>query len=291
MRLVKFMYVCGAVVLACLIPVKQANAVSLENKIQNLVAQAPPQVTRLSPLPQSLEIMAVTDATTLVDKKGGVFALSHINVPESQNLAAMDHLRALTHDKMLRGFQSRDEKTGRINRKGQSLVHLVRRTDNVWVQGSLVRNGFAYVDPIPPSPILDDLMKWENEARQNKRGLWVDKNAILSPTTAQTALYRFAVIEGRVEKVALQRNGIYLNFGKNWKDDFTVFIPSALRSQFAREAIQLTSLGGVSIRVRGVVEKNNGSMITLASPRQLEILDRIKRTNIPTPQKPTQTKP
>ncbi len=258
-----------------------------QEKINLYAVKAPPALNRMSQIPQPLEIIAITDSVTAVDKRGAVFFFFFFYVPESENIAAMNLLSLLTKKNVMRGFQSRDPKAGRLNRKNQNLVQLVRRTDNIWLQASLVNAGLAFFNPESvDANISASLLKFERDAQKNKRGMWAKENIILSPTTAPKALYKFVVIEGKIEKVGLQRNGVYLNFGQNWKNDLTVFIPSSLRTNFARQNIQLTSLENASVRVRGFLTENNGPMITLSNTYQLEILDQQKRMTVPSPPRP-----
>lgn len=276
------------IVLLCFFLAQTSYAQQDQEKVNLYQVKAPPALNRLSQIPQPLEIIAITDSVTLVDKRGDIFSLAGIYVPESENMAAMNLISAITKKNIMRGFQSRDPKSGRLNRKNQNLAQLVRRTDNVWLQASLVNSGLAFFNPESiDGNISESLLKFERDAQKNKRGMWAKENIILSPITATKALYKFVVIEGKIEKIGLQRNGVYLNFGYNWKDDLTIFVPSTLRTQFARQNIQLTSLENASVRVRGFLTENNGPMITLNSTYQLEILDQQKRMTIPSPPRPS----
>ncbi len=82
----------------------------------------------------------------------------------------------------------------------------------------------------------------------------------------------FQLVEGRVATAANVRGRVYLNFGEDWKTDFTVLAPSSVRRMFEKKGIDLALLGGSVVRVRGWVKSWNGPMIELTHPEQLEIL-------------------
>ena len=66
------------------------------------------------------------------------------------------------------------------------------------------------------------------------------------------------------------RGSAYLNFGPDWKRDFTAVIrPEALRV-FTMEGIDPAAYEGRRIRVRGWVESWNGPMIEVTHPEQIE---------------------
>jgi hypothetical protein len=82
----------------------------------------------------------------------------------------------------------------------------------------------------------------------------------------------FQIVEGRVVSAAIIKGRAYLNFGPNWRTDFTFSIAPRERRQFARSGIDLAALTGRRIRGRGWVTLRNGPMIELTHPAQLEIL-------------------
>jgi micrococcal nuclease len=82
------------------------------------------------------------------------------------------------------------------------------------------------------------------------------------------------VVEGRIRKVATVRKTTYLNFGDNWRDDFTITLTSRSRRMFEKTGLSLADLAGKRIRIRGWVKSRNGPMITATHPEQLEILSR-----------------
>jgi micrococcal nuclease len=119
--------------------------------------------------------------------------------------------------------------------------------------------------------LAGDLLAREREARQARRGIWaLDHYAILTPETANRALDQYALIEGRVVRAGEAHGAAYLNFGPDWKTDFTAVIRAPGLRVFAEEEIDVAAYQGRRIRVRGWVESWNGPMIEITHPEQIE---------------------
>ena len=88
----------------------------------------------------------------------------------------------------------------------------------------------------------------------------------------------FQLIEGRVRQVAPRSRRIYVNFGEDWRTDFTA--GAALKAAgFSAEALAaIKALEGRRVRVRGWIERRNGPYIELLHPHQIEAVDDEPRT-------------
>jgi len=146
-----------------------------------------------------------------------------------------------------------------------------------WLQAGLVEAGLARVmtwpDTIMDVPKLYDL---ERAARQAGRGLWASPDyAVRSPDPDPLAQYvdSVQIIEGIITSVADVRGRIYLNFGANYKTDFTITIAKRDRKRFDKVGLDPLSLEGARVRVRGWVELYNGPVIWVDHPDRIEVLD------------------
>lgn len=161
--------------------------------------------------------------------------------------------------------------TDRYNR---ALAHLV--TDSgVWLQGELLKRGLARVYSFADNrALVREMLALEAEARAAKRGIWrLDWYAVTPADDAARRIGDFAVIEGRVVDTAVVRGRGFVNFGHDYKTDFTASIaPRDLRS-FTREGIDLARYKGRLLRIRGWVKSYNGPMIEVTHPEQIEELD------------------
>ena len=82
----------------------------------------------------------------------------------------------------------------------------------------------------------------------------------------------FQIVEGRVLKVAITRRRTYLNFGRDWKRDFTIVVEARFRRAFPERGKRLKKLEGKRVRVRGWLRWRNGPMLTATHPEQIEVL-------------------
>jgi hypothetical protein len=113
----------------------------------------------------------------------------------------------------------------------------------------------------------------ENRARRAGEGLWRDPRFLVrSAAEDMRALGSFQLVEGRVVEAARRADRWYLNFGEDWRTDFTVVVPARALSDFAAAKLDYALKGRV-IRVRGWVESFNGPMIEAVIPEQIEIID------------------
>jgi len=117
----------------------------------------------------------------------------------------------------------------------------------------------------------------ESQARAAGRGLWGHEfYAIRSPDPNSLAQYvdSTQIVEGIVLSAADVRGRIYLNFGVDYKTDFTITIAKKNVKKFTKANIDLLALEGARVRVRGWIELINGPSIWVDHPERLEILDR-----------------
>lgn len=72
--------------------------------------------------------------------------------------------------------------------------------------------------------------------------------------------------------VAVVRGRTFLNYGEDWRSDFTVSIPARDWTRFADAGIVPADYQGRRIRVRGWLKSRNGPMIDITHPEQIEVL-------------------
>ena len=110
--------------------------------------------------------------------------------------------------------------------------------------------------------------------RTAARGMWGDwRYRVLDPISVTKVPDGYRVVEGRVEAVASVGAWTYLNFGADWREDFTVSIHRRDRCRIEAELGALTELAGRQVRVRGWVRRFNGPMIEATYPQQIEPLE------------------
>jgi micrococcal nuclease len=170
----------------------------------------------------------------------------------------------------------------RQDRHGRALAHLVRE-DGLWIQGRMLREGLTRVYTFADNrAIASDLLALEQAARAAKRGIWSHPfYAIRTPEEAAKLIGTFQIVEGRVMAVAKKGERTYLNFGADWKSDFTVALDADAQRLVAQARLDPRRLEGRTVRVRGWLIARNGPMIELTHPEALEsetAIDRPRRS-------------
>jgi micrococcal nuclease len=160
-----------------------------------------------------------------------------------------------------------------VDRYGRLLAELTDETGR-WIQGELLAQGLARAYTFPDNRArAADLHKREAEARAARRGIWASPHYRVQQAASEVrALSGFELVEGRVLAVAQNRGRTYLNFGADWRSDFTVAVSDGGRRMFREAGIELGQLEGKQIRVRGWLKFENGPMIEANHPEQIEIL-------------------
>lgn len=163
----------------------------------------------------------------------------------------------------------------RADRHGRVLAHLFR-ADGLWLQGELVSRGLARVYSFADNRLLiERLLAIERRARAARRGIWDHPYyRIRTPGELHDHIGSFQLVEGRVYDVAEVDGRVYLNFGRDWRTDFTVTLPPDARRLFSREGIDPEVYDDHLIRVRGWLERYNGPLIEATHPEQIERLER-----------------
>ena len=161
----------------------------------------------------------------------------------------------------------------RLDRHGRLLAHL-HRADGLWLQGEMLRLGLARVYSFRDNrALVPEMLALEATARDARRGIWADRFYAVRRAEPGAAPYDgFELVVGRVLDVAERRQRSYLNFGADWKTDFTVSIETRHRRLFEAEGWDLATLKGRLVRVRGWVKRFNGPLIEVTHPEQIELL-------------------
>lgn len=161
----------------------------------------------------------------------------------------------------------------RIDRYNRLLAHLFT-ADGTWIQRELLKDGLARVYSFPDNRALaDEMLVHEGASRKQQIGIWrVPYYLVLDTQAAETQINRFALVEGRVLNVAEVRGRAFLNFGDDWKTDFTISIAPKNLKHFRNDGITPVDYKGRRVRVRGWLKSRNGPMIDVTHPEQIEVL-------------------
>ena len=166
-----------------------------------------------------------------------------------------------------------------VDRHGRMLAHLYLdpgpQTAQTWVQGAMLEAGMARVYTFADNRDLAAAMyAREDSARQADRGIWDHPFYQVRGTGELDALIdTFQVVQARVLDVAEVDGRVYLNFGADWRTDFTVTLAPRTARLFAEEGVDVMAYEGARVQVRGWLERYNGPLIEATHPEQIRIMD------------------
>ena len=159
------------------------------------------------------------------------------------------------------------------DRYGRRLAHLYT-LDGGWLQGLLLEQGLARVYSFADNrALISEMLGAEGRARDNRRGIWQHRfYAVLDHQAAAQHIGEYSLVEGLVMSNAVVRGRGYLNFGADYRTDFTISIAPRDLKSFPDPQSTLDIFQGRRVRVRGWLEWRNGPMINVTHPEQIEVL-------------------
>ncbi len=252
-----------------------------------LLAVAAPAAAQLeadAAAPERARAVEIVDGDTLVLEDGLQVRLVGIQAPklplgrpnfQTWPLAeeAKAALSVLALDRELRlAYGGR-----RMDRHGRLLAQLYTAEDGGterWLQGALLEAGMARVYSFADNrALVPEMLALETRARAQRRGIWAHPYyAIRDPEAAAAHIGSFQLVEGRVLEAAVVRGRAYLNFGDDWREDFTITLAPEVRRRFEAEGIDPRHYQATRVRVRGWLKSFNGPMIEVTHPEQIEVL-------------------
>ena len=176
------------------------------------------------------------------------------------------------------------------DRYGRTLAHLFVEQDGerAWVQGELLSSGQARVYGLPGSyACMRELLAHERVAREASRGLWANAAyAVRSARRTRELMRRrnsYEIVAGTAVKVAVTKARTYINFGADWRSDFTAGIEARVLRANPEWAQTLAALEGKRIEVRGWIQYRNGPYIDIEDPSQIAPVDETLPGRSPPP--------
>lgn len=159
------------------------------------------------------------------------------------------------------------------DRYGRRLAHLYT-LDGRWLQGELLERGMARVYSFSDNrALIAQMLDAEERARVSRQGIWQHRfYTVLDHQSAAKHIGEYALVEGVVMDNAVVRGRGYLNFGADYRTDFTISIAPRDLKRFPEAERTLDGFRGLRVRVRGWLEWRNGPMINLTHPEQIEVL-------------------
>jgi endonuclease YncB( thermonuclease family) len=217
-------------------------------------------------------VAAAIDARTLRLDDGREIRLAGIEPADADKAKGAAALAAVIggRDVTLHGADDTPDRYGRQT----AFVFVVG--SEAPVQGELLRQGAVLFSAnVADSACAGTLAAAEATAISAKIGIWSAPTAIKnaeSPGDILAGIGRFTVVEGKVLSVRQSGATTYLNFGRNWTQDFAATISRRMIPGFEAAGLSPKSLENRRIRVRGFVSSRGGPRIEVLRVGQIEVL-------------------
>lgn len=230
-----------------------------------------------------LRVTAVVNAKNLVLENGDKVRLAGIQAPNIESAGPDGRVRAgeplgeearAALARLIGDVPVTVKPVGKARDRHGRIIADVFDAQGRNLQQEMIRLGMAMVYSFPDTrhraPVL---LETERAARAAGRGIWSDpRYRIITAPEAGCCIGSFKLVAGTVQQVATVRDVTYLNFGEDWRNDFTAVINRRDRKYFKDYDIE--ALQGETVRVRGWIYQKNGPAIDLSHPEQIEIVER-----------------
>ncbi len=221
-------------------------------------------------------IMRVERNGVLVMTDGRALHLEGIRLPAAQDRApqaiadeAFNALNTLAKGQVLeaRAVYPKEDRYDRVRAQ-------VFTPDGTWLQIEMLKRGLARVDTAPDrGECYSEFYDAERQARHAVLGLWaLPEFAIRTPENVGADVGTFQVVMGWVKATGVNDGRVYLNFGADWRTDFTVTISQEDMKTFRHMGVDPLLYQGKLIIVRGIVQSLNGPEIEVGNPKQIELV-------------------
>jgi endonuclease YncB( thermonuclease family) len=167
----------------------------------------------------------------------------------------------------------------RTDRHDQLLaqVFVDRGAERLWLQREMVAKGLARVYSYADNRACAlELLAVEGEARAKRLGLWGSSAyrvvKALDLERLGRLIHSYQLVEGKVVAVGEGNGRLYLNFTQDWRRDFTVSVERKDLGAFTASGLDLRTMAGRDLRVRGTLAWRNGPLIEASHPEQIELL-------------------
>ncbi len=223
-------------------------------------------------LGETIAAQEAIDGDTIRLSNGKELRLMGLLAPKDDEPLADTARKAL--DKLVRGKKLILAAEAPPDRYGRRRAQAALLGSDTWLQAELLLRGLARVATQSDAAMgAETLLALESQAREQRLGLWADKRYHLRPADGFVPAGRFEIVEGRILATGRGTGKTYLNFGPDWKTDFTLTVNGEAGKRLRQAKITPKKLEGQKVRVRGFVILTNGPMIELSHPEQLELLD------------------
>jgi micrococcal nuclease len=226
----------------------------------------------------SEKVLRVIDGDTVEISGGDRVRLLGIDAPEKGepiSVLATDRLKGLTEagPVTLEVCEDRDI-------YGRLLATV--RVDSSNINSILLKEGLALPMLIPPCgrPVAGDVLEAAAQGALSGKGIYSLKEYVIVPhVEAGEHIGENSVVRGKILNLHRGKKALQLNFGVDWKTDFTAVLFREGQQRFRDLGIDPVDLVGFEVLVIGKVKRYNGPEIIIRGPDQIIPLSQITIQN------------
>jgi micrococcal nuclease len=231
---------------------------------------------------EPVRVSAVEDAVTLRLADGRVVLLDGLLAPNADDdggRSAADKIAAAALARLIESVVGQTvrlsvllEAPDRWNRIPAD-VHL--QASGGWLQERMLREGLARIGrcPLGSPDRLKMLRDAEARARTARRGLWRIGTYQIRDAMKPIKARGFVLVAGIPLESGGGRSVRYLNFAKDWHQDFTLRATKAVARRLDKANVGFDAVVERKLLVRGWLVRRNGPMLDITCPQQIEPLD------------------
>ena len=160
----------------------------------------------------------------------------------------------------------------KIDKYGRLLGYVFVK--DTFVNAKLLEEGYAVLYTNPPNlKYIELFKKLQKEAQTKKRGLW-GAYEVISSDLAHLYINQIRTVKGVVLNSYKTEKCIFLNFGEDYKKDFTIVIFKDNFKYFYEKNIDpKTFYTGKTVQITGKIIDYNGPEIIARTPEDIEVIN------------------
>lgn len=232
-----------------------------------------------------IKVSKVIDGDTIILANGKHLRLIGIDTPEVRkyvsgkfeyspqpfSLEAKEFVNNLIGGKNIRVEFDVDRKDKYNRLLGYCFLH--DRGKDIFVNERLLKEGLAVLYTYPPNiKYVDKFISAQKYARLSKKGIWGSYSPV-SPDRAGSFIGQIRTVRGRVLSSYKSERVLLLNFGADYKTDFTAAIFKDSWPYFLDKGIDPEkSYKGRVVEVTGRVREYNGPEIIVNYPAEIRVI-------------------
>ena len=146
------------------------------------------------------------------------------------------------------------------------------RVDSSNINSIMLTEGMALPMLIPPCgrPVAGDVLEAAVQGALSGKGIYsLEEYVIVSHAEAGEHIGENSVVRGKILNLHRGKKALQLNFGVDWKTDFTAVLFREGQQRFRDLGIDPADLVGFEVLVIGKVKRYNGPEIIIRGPDQI----------------------